>query len=146
MTIAVDFDGTIVTHEYPAIGVERPFAIDTLKMLIRDQHKLILWSVREGKLLDEAVEWCRERGVEFYAVNRDYPEETTKNNPHFSRKLKVDLFIDDRNVGGLPDWGTIYRMVNERKGWEELAAENKADQPAYGELDKKLKKKWWQFG
>lgn len=146
MTIAVDFDGTIVTHEYPAIGVERPFAIDTLKMLIRDQHKLILWSVREGKLLDEAVEWCRERGVEFYAVNRDYPEETTKNNPHFSRKLKVDLFIDDRNVGGLPDWGTIYRMVSERKGWEELAAENKTDQPAYGELDKKLKKKWWQFG
>ena len=146
MTIAVDFDGTIVTHEYPAIGVERPFAIDTLKMLIRDQHKLILWSVREGKLLDEAVEWCRERGVEFYAVNRDYPEETTKNNPHFSRKLKVDLFIDDRNVVGLPDWGTIYRMVSERKGWEELAAENKVDQPAYGELDKKLKKKWWQFG
>lgn len=146
MTIAVDFDGTIVTHEYPAIGVERPFATDTLKMLIRDQHKLILWSVREGKLLDEAVEWCRERGVEFYAVNRDYPEETTHNNPHFSRKLKVDLFIDDRNVGGLPDWGTIYRMVSERKGWEELAAENKADQPAYGELDKKLKKKWWQFG
>lgn len=146
MTIAVDFDGTIVTHEYPAIGVERPFAIDTLKMLIRDQHKLILWSVREGKLLDEAVEWCRERGVEFYAVNCDYPEETTKNNPHFSRKLKVDLFIDDRNVGGLPDWGTIYRMVSERKGWEELAAENKADQSAYGELDKKLKKKWWQFG
>lgn len=145
MTIAVDFDGTIVTHEYPAIGVERPFAIDTLKMLIRDQHKLILWSVREGKLLDEAVEWCRERGVEFYAVNRDYPEETITNNPHFSRKLKVDLFIDDRNVGGLPDWGTIYRMVSERKGWEELAAENKADQPAYGELDKKLKKKWWQF-
>ena len=145
MTIAVDFDGTIVTHEYPAIGVERPFAIDTLKMLIRDQHKLILWSVREGKLLDEAVEWCRERGVEFYAVNRDYPEETITNNPHFSRKLKVDLFIDDRNVGGLPDWGTIYRMVSERKGWEELAAENKVDQPAYGELDKKLKKKWWQF-
>ena len=146
MTIAVDFDGTIVTHEYPAIGVERPFAIDTLKMLIRDQHKLILWSVREGKLLDEAVEWCRERGVEFYAVNRDYHEETITNNPHFSRKLKVDLFIDDRNVGGLPDWGTIYRMVSERKGWEELAAENKADQPVYGELDKKLKKKWWQFG
>ena len=145
MTIAVDFDGTIVTHEYPAIGVERPFAIDTLKMLIRDQHKLILWSVREGKLLDEAVEWCRERGVEFYAVNRDYPEETITNNPHFSRKLKVDLFIDDRNVGGLPDWGTIYRMVSERQGWEELAAENKADQSAYGELDKKLKKKWWQF-
>ena len=53
MTIAVDFDGTIVSHEYPAIGEERPFAVETLKMLIRDHHKLVLWSVREGKLLDE---------------------------------------------------------------------------------------------
>ena len=71
MVIAVDFDGTIVEHKYPAIGRELPFATETLRMLIRDRHKLILWSVREGRLLDEAVEWCRERGVEFYAVNRD---------------------------------------------------------------------------
>ena len=59
MTIAVDFDGTIVEHRYPEIGNEIPFAIDTLKMLINDRHRLILWSVREGKLLDEAVEWCK---------------------------------------------------------------------------------------
>ena len=70
MVIAVDFDGTIVEHKYPAIGRELPFATETLRMLIRDRHKLILWSVREGALLEEAVEWCRERGVEFYAVNR----------------------------------------------------------------------------
>ena len=73
MNIAVDFDGTIVEHRYPEIGRERPFAIDTLKMLIADQHRLILWSVREGQLLEDAVNWCRERGVEFYAVHRDYP-------------------------------------------------------------------------
>ena len=66
-TIAVDFDGTIVTHEYPKIGREIPFAIETLKMLKRDQHRLILWSVREGELLQEAVDWCKERGVEFWA-------------------------------------------------------------------------------
>ena len=65
MTIAVDFDGTIVEHRYPEIGNEIPFAIDTLKMLINDRHRLILWSVREGKLLDEAVEWCKERDVEY---------------------------------------------------------------------------------
>ena len=63
MVIAVDFDGTIVEHRYPEIGEERPFATETLKMLIRDRHQLILWSVREGKLLDDAVEWCRQRGV-----------------------------------------------------------------------------------
>ena len=75
MTIAVDFDGTICKHQYPQIGPEIPFAIDTLKKLQEDGHKLILWSVRQGDLLDEAVEWCKERGLTFYAVNRDYPEE-----------------------------------------------------------------------
>lgn len=59
MTIAVDFDGTIVEHRYPQIGEEIPFATATLKMLINERHRLILWSVREGKLLEEAVEWCR---------------------------------------------------------------------------------------
>ena len=104
MIIAVDFDGTIVEHRYPKIGEERPFATETLKLLIRDHHKLILWTVREGELLDEAVEWCRKRGVEFYAVNKDYPEEDgTNNNNHFSRKLKADIWIDDRNIGGIPD-------------------------------------------
>ena len=88
-TIAVDFDGTIVTHEYPKIGREIPFAIETLKMLIRDQHRLILWSVREGELLQEAVDWCKERGVEFWAVNKDYPEESYENNNHLDRKSVV---------------------------------------------------------
>ena len=71
MVIALDFDGTIVEHKYPAIGEEIPFATETIRMLIAERHKVILWSVREGKLLDEAVNWCRERGIEFYAVNRD---------------------------------------------------------------------------
>lgn len=143
MVIAVDFDGTIVEHEYPKIGEEIPFATETLRMLINDHHKLILWSVREGKLLDEAVEWCRERGVEFYAINRDYPEETTQNNNHFSRKLKADLFIDDRNLGGLPDWGMIYRMVREHLTWADLMRSarsglNSQDAP-------KRKNKWGLF-
>ena len=75
MLIAVDFDGTIVEHKYPAIGKELPFSIETLKKLQSERHKLILWSVREGQLLDDAIAFCRDRGLEFYAVNRDYPEE-----------------------------------------------------------------------
>lgn len=129
MTIAVDFDGTIVRHRYPAIGEEILFATETLRKLIEEHHKLILWSVREGKLLDEAVEWCRERGVEFYAVNRDYPEEDITLNQHFSRKLKVDLFIDDRNIGGLPDWGTIYHMIHDNKTWEQVLMEEMNQEP-----------------
>lgn len=119
MIIAVDFDGTIVEHKYPAIGREIPFAIETLKKLREDRHKLILWSVREGELLQEAVDFCRERGLEFYAVNKDYPEEEQEHK-HYSRKLKADLFIDDRNLGGLPDWGTIYEMITKRLTYEDL--------------------------
>lgn len=117
MTIAVDFDGTIVRHRYPKIGEEIPFATDTLRMLISERHRLILWTVREGRLLDEAIEWCKARGVEFYAVNRDFPEEDATGSG-FSRKIKADLFIDDRNFGGLPDWGTIYHRIRAGKALE----------------------------
>ena len=89
MVIAVDFDGTIVKHRYPSIGKELPFAIETLKKLTEEGHRLILWTVREGQLLEDAVTFCRERGLEFYAINRDYPEEEKEQNNHFSRKLIV---------------------------------------------------------
>ena len=120
MLIAVDFDGTIVEHRYPAIGREIPLAIETLRRLASEHHKRVLWTGREGRLLEEAIAFCRERGLEFYAVNRDYPEEESGRNNHYSRKLKADLFIDDRNLGGLPDWGTIYEMVHNRLSYEAL--------------------------
>lgn len=123
MIIAVDFDGTIVEHKYPKIGKEIPFAIATLKKLQQDGHKLILWTVREGDLLDEAVEFCRQRGVEFFAVNSNYPDENVDASAIRSRKLKADMFIDDRNVGGLPDWGVIYEMISRRQSYEEYLRE-----------------------
>ena len=90
MTIAVDFDGTIVEHRYPRIGEEIPFAVETLKLLQQEKHRLILWSVREGELLDEAIEWCRARGLEFYAANKDYPEEE-RDHQGFSCKRRACL-------------------------------------------------------
>lgn len=120
MIIAVDFDGTIVEHRYPSIGKEIPFAIETLLKLKEEGHRLVLWTVREGELLDEAVRFCSERGLDFYAINRDYPEEEQTCNDHFTRKLKVDMWIDDRNLGGLPDWGTIYDMIHNQLTYEDL--------------------------
>lgn len=144
MTIAVDFDGTIVEHKYPEIGRELPFATETLKMLIADGHRLILWSVREGELLDNAVKWCEERGVQFFAINKDFPEENAAEYKDHSRKLKVDMFIDDRNVGGIPDWGTIYQIITQDKSLHDLLYERiNNTSNAY---DKDVpKKKWWQF-
>ena len=63
MTIAVDFDGTIVEHKYPRIGKEIPFAVETLKSLAAEGNKLILWTSRDGELLEEALAFCRERGL-----------------------------------------------------------------------------------
>ena len=109
MLIAVDFDGTIVEHRYPAIGRELPFATDTLRRLTADGHRLILWTVREGQLLDEALEWCKERGVTFYAVNRDYPEQEFGEG--VARKIKVDVVIDDRNLGGYENTRKCLKVV-----------------------------------
>lgn len=126
MTIAVDFDGTIVTHEYPRIGKPIPFAIETLKKLQQeDHHRLILWSVREGDLLKEAVDYCASKGLVFYAVNANYPEETY--DQWMNRKVSADLYIDDRSLGGLPDWGIIYNMIHSGKYNEPVPTENNND-------------------
>jgi len=112
MIIAVDFDGTIVKHEYPAIGKEIPFAIKTLTLFQEKGHKLILWTYRHGKELDEAVEFCKKKGILFDAVNANFEGEVFDNT--FSRKIYADIYIDDRNLLGIPDWGKIYTLIVER--------------------------------
>ena len=113
MTIAVDFDGTIVEHEYPKIGKEKLFAIDTLKQLQQEGNRLILWTSREGELLDEAVAFCHERGLDFYAVNANQPDDALFG--RHSTKVMADVYIDDHNLGGLPEWGDIYEMITHQR-------------------------------
>lgn len=110
LTIAVDFDGTIVENRYPKIGKPVLFAIETLKKLQDDGHHLILWTYRTGRELEDAVEFCKGRGIVFYAVNKSYPEEIYDNS--LSRKIQADYFIDDRNIGGLMGWGEIYHRLD----------------------------------
>lgn len=112
--LAIDFDGTIVEHKYPEIGKEMLFAFATLKALQQKGHKLILWTIRTGALLDEAVNYCREHGVEFYAVNKNYPEETLDENT--SRKLNADIFIDDRMIGGFIGWSEVWQALHPEGG------------------------------
>lgn len=123
LIIAVDFDGTIVDDAYPRIGKPKMFAFETLKMLQRKNYQLILWTYRHGERLQEAVAFCAENGIEFYAVNKSYPEEKF-DETESSRKLNADLFIDDRNVGGFPGWGEIYQMIEGNQ--EELNAQRPA--------------------
>ncbi len=109
LTIAVDFDGTLVENRYPEIGKPILFAFETLRKLQEEGHQLILWTYRCGVKLEEAVEFCQERGIEFYAINKSYPEEEYEIG--ISRKILADLFIDDRNINGLPPWGEIYHQL-----------------------------------
>jgi len=111
MKIAVDFDGTIVEHKYPDIGKPLLFAFETLKKLQEQRHQLILWTYRSGKELEEAVEFCRKNGIEFYAVNKNYPEEVFEEGS-VSRKIQADFYIDDRNICGLPGWGEIWQIIH----------------------------------
>lgn len=110
MVLAIDFDGTIVEHNYPKIGQTKLFAFETLKQLQKHGHKLILWTYRAGEELEEAVEFCRKNGVEFYAVNKNKPNEKL-NEETTSRKIYADIYIDDRNLGGFPGWSRVWEMI-----------------------------------
>ena len=109
LTIAIDFDGTIVEDEYPRIGRPIIFSFETLKKLQDDGHRLILWTYRKGRSLEDAVKFCEEKGIVFYAVNKSFPEEEFDS--YYSRKIHADIFIDDRNIGGLKSWGEIYQQL-----------------------------------
>jgi len=111
LLIAVDFDGTIVEDGYPKIGKPMPFAIETLKMIVKDGHRIVLWTYRHGEKLEEAVNFLKSNNVEIYAVNKSFPEEKFTTNVA-SRKINADLFVDDRNFGGFPGWGVIYQNIN----------------------------------
>ena len=111
--LAIDFDGTILVVAYPSIDKAKIFAFETLKKLQSEGYRLILWTYRSGKYLDEAVEFCRKNGIEFYAVNSSFEGEIFDSETQ-SRKIDADLFIDDRNLGGFPGWGEIYNIITER--------------------------------
>jgi hypothetical protein len=96
-----------------------------------------LWSVREGELLDEAVDFCRKRGLEFYAVNSNMPEEEADMSALRSRKVSADMYIDDRNLGGLPDWGVIYEMVHNRWSYNRYLNE-------IHDFERSQKVSWWK--
>lgn len=92
--IAVDFDGTVVTHEYPQVG-EDAGAVPILKELTANGCRLILLTMRSGKLLDTAVAWFREHGVPLYAVNTNPRQASWTDSP----KVHADLYIDDSGLG-----------------------------------------------
>lgn len=103
VVIAVDFDGTIVEHQFPQIGEMRPGAKDVLQALHKRGVRLIIWTCRSGRFLDEAIAWLRNNDIPFDAVNQNLPSLGFET----SAKIYADIYIDDRSLGGLPSWVVI---------------------------------------
>lgn len=118
MVIAVDFDGTCVTHDYPLIGKDIG-AIPVLKELVANGHKLIIYTMRGDSALLEAVEWYKENGIEFWGVNKNKAQFTWTTSP----KIYAQMYIDDASLGcplrydmGLStrpfvDWAEVREML-----------------------------------
>ena len=109
LIIAIDFDGTIVEDAYPKIGKPMIFAFETMKKLQSEGHRLILWTYRTDKKLQEAVDFCKQQGLEFYAINKSYPEEEFDGK--ISRKIHATFFVDDRNIGGFIGWTAVHKLL-----------------------------------
>ena len=95
--IAVDFDGVLCRDAWPGIGEESSRILALAKYEKQMGSALILWTCRCGELLDEAVEWCRERGLEFDAVNENLPERVALYGSE-SRKISADEYWDDKSA------------------------------------------------
>ena len=112
LKIAVDFDGTLCTYAFPKIGEQSPKHLELMQTLIKlreDGHKLILWTNRgdneEYPVLTEAIAWCKERGLEFDAINENLPD--TKKLSGTSPKIMADYYIDDKAL----EFGSIESKI-----------------------------------
>lgn len=94
MIIAIDFDGTCVTHEYPETGKDIG-AAPVIQDLIDENHKIILWTMRSGQCLGRAVDWFRENDLELFGVNTNPFQSIWTTSP----KAYAELYIDDAALG-----------------------------------------------
>jgi hydroxymethylpyrimidine pyrophosphatase-like HAD family hydrolase len=110
MIIAIDFDGTLHSGKWPGIGGPLPDAISVMNRLKADGHYLIIWTCREGDRQTEMANWLVENGIPFDCIN-DHKPGTVELYGYASRKVYAHLYIDDKQVGGLPQWDKIYKYV-----------------------------------
>lgn len=99
--IAVDFDGTLCSNEWPYIGTANAYLINILIRLQQTKGcKLILWTCRTGQHLEDAVEWCKKRGLIFDAINENLSEMIEVFGGD-TRKIVADYYLDDKSVCAL---------------------------------------------
>lgn len=116
MIIAIDFDGTCVTHEYPRIGKDIG-AVPVLKELVEKGHKLILYTMRSGDLLDEAVNWFIDNDIKLWGVNKNPEQWKWTSSP----KVYANIYIDDAAFGApLVTYNSKYYSHRPYISWESI--------------------------
>ena len=95
MFIAIDFDGTLVRHKYPLVGEEVPGAVKVCHDLMAAGNSLILWTMRSGVQLQDAVNWCEARSIKLHGINENPSQVIWTTSP----KAYAQLYIDDSALG-----------------------------------------------
>lgn len=120
--IAVDFDGTVVTHEYPDVGNDVPYAVEVLKRLDANGVKIILWTMRHGTELQDAVNWYEKKGIPLFGINQNPQQIEWTQSP----KCYAQVYVDDAAIGcpvkrpmsdkGRPfvDWQAVEKLLQEK--------------------------------
>jgi hypothetical protein len=112
--ISIDYDDTIVYADYPNIGVIKPFAALVINQLVSEGHTIIINTCRSGEHEAAAAQYLIEKGVLFHHINENHPDNIAQYDSD-SRKIFADVYIDDKQLGGLPDnWMTIYEVLQEQ--------------------------------
>lgn len=119
LIIAVDFDGTCVTHEYPNVGKEIG-AAQVLKRITDAGHKIILFTMRSGKELQDAVNWFKQNNIPLFGINENPEQHTWTESPKPYAHMYIDdaafgcplLFNDEISSRGFVNWQTIESSLN----------------------------------
>lgn len=111
--IAIDFDGTIATINYPECGELIEGAKETINKLYSDGYFIIIWTCRYGEAAELAKKFLNDNEINYHTFNEHSPELIELYN-NDTRKISADVYIDDRQLGGLPSWEEIYKILKEK--------------------------------
>ena len=116
--VACDFDGTVVTHEYPNMGKDVPGAVSVLKELVEKGARLILYTMRSDDKLQDAVNWFKEREIPLWGINENPEQKSWTNSPKIyahddidDAALGVPLFPGLRTERPYVDWNEVSMMI-----------------------------------
>jgi hypothetical protein len=121
LSICVDFDGTVVYHKYPKVGEDVPYAVKVLNRLVAKGHKIILFTMRSGNYLTEAVLWYHEKRISLYGINTNPDQKKWTASP----KAYGNVYIDDAALGApliypkdgsrpYVDWKGVEKLLEKR--------------------------------